>query len=62
MQLSNASLLIFQYSFDDKDVHLQFEDQQVHFLLKNKLTFQPGQIKQLNLNFVTNTQVVPDLS
>ena len=62
MQLSNASLLIFQYSLDDKDVHLQFEDQKVNFLLKNKLTLQPGQIKELNLNFVTNTQVVPELS
>ena len=44
MQLSNASLLVFQYNFDDKDVLLQFEDQKVHFLLKNQLTLQPGQI------------------
>ena len=49
-------------SLDDKDVHLQFEDQKVHFLLKNQLTLQPGQIKEFNLNFVTNIQAVPDLS
>ena len=53
MQLTNASLLVFQYNFDNKDILLQFEDQ---------LTLQPGQIKELNLNFVTNIQVVPDLS
>ena len=62
MQLSNASLLVFQYNFDDKDVLLQFEDQKVYCLLKNQLTLQPGQIKELNLNFVTNIQAVPDLS
>ena len=53
MQLTNASLLVFQYNFDNKDILLQFEDQ---------LTLQPGQITELNLNFVTNIQVVPDLS
>ena len=62
MQLTNASLLVFQYNFDNKDVLLQFEDQKVHFLLKDQLILQPGQIKELNLNFVTNIQVVPDLS
>ena len=62
MQLSNASLLTFQYNFDDTDIQIQFEDNKVHFLLRNQLTFQPGQIKTLRLNFVTNTQVVPQLS
>ena len=62
IQFSNGSLLVFQFSFDETDVQIQFEDNQVHFLLKNKLTFQPGEVKTLSVNFVTNTQVVPELS
>ena len=62
IQFSNGSLLVFQFSFDETDVQIQFEDNQVHFLLKNKLTFQPGEVKTLSVNFVTNTQVVPEVS
>ena len=58
IQLSNASLLIFQYHFDDTDIQIQFDNKNIHFLLKHKLTFEPGQIKTLRLNCVTNTQVV----
>ena len=60
MQLSNASLLIFQYHFDDTDIQIQFDNTSIHFLLKHKLTFEPGQIKTPRLNFVKNTQVVPE--
>ena len=62
MQITNASLLVFQYNFDTQDILLWFDDQKVHFLLQAKLTLQPGQIKELNLNFVTNIQAVPALS
>ena len=53
---------MFQYCIDDTEIELQFQDQNVHFLLKNKTTIHPGQITSLYFNFVTNTQAVPDLS
>ena len=62
MQLSNASLLICQYNYDDTDVQIQFEDKRVHFFLKNKLTFKPGEVRTLHLHFLSNTQVVADIS
>ena len=62
MQLNNTSLLVFQYNFDNQHVSLQFDSRQVHFLLQDKLSLQPGQIKQINLNFVTNLQAVPELA
>jgi hypothetical protein len=62
MQLNNTSLLVFQYNFDNQHVCLQFDSRQVHFILQDKLSLQPGQIKEINLNFVTNLQAVPELA
>jgi hypothetical protein len=61
LQFNNTSLLVFQYNFDHQ-VLLQFDDRKVHFLLQDKLSLGPGQIKESNLNFVTNLQSIPTLS
>ena len=36
--LDNSSILVFQYCLDDSEIELQFQDQYVHFILKNKTT------------------------
>jgi hypothetical protein len=61
LQFDNTSLLVFQYNFDHQQILLQFEDRKVHFLLQDKLSLDPGQIKELNITFVTNLQTIPTL-
>ena len=60
--LDNSSILVFQYCLDDSEIELQFQDQYVHFILKNKTTIHPAQIVSIYFNYVTNTQAIPDLT
>ena len=36
--LDNNSIFVLQYCFDDTKIELQFQDQYIHFILKNKTT------------------------
>jgi hypothetical protein len=62
LKFNNTSLLVFHYNFDQEQIFLQFEEQKVHFLLQERISLHSGQIKELNLNFVTNLQTIPTLS
>ena len=62
MKLNNIPLLVFQYNFDDQDARIQFDGQNVKFLLKSNLKLNPGEIKEIRFNFVTNIQAVPELN
>ena len=60
--LQDGSLHVFQFDYDPTNIHLQFDANKLHFLLKNALIIKPGEVKILSLQFFTNTQIVPELS
>ena len=62
LQLSNSSLLLFQYTYDATTVQIQFEGSKVYIFLINKLTFKPGEVKTIHLNFITNSDLDDNLA
>ena len=62
LHFSDSSLLILQYSYDQTHLQIHFEGNQICFSLKHDITFQPGEVKTLQLNFITNSQILPELA
>ena len=62
MTLQEGSLLVFQFDYDSTNIHIHFDANKLHFLLKNALVLKPGEVKTLSLQIFTNTQVVSELS
>ena len=62
MTLSGESLLIFKYHFNEKNVIIQFSNSQLHFILQKEITLTPGEIHGIGVSFVSNLQVLPEIS
>ena len=62
MTLSGESLLIFKYHFNEKNVIIQFSNSQLHFILQKEITLTPGEIHGIGVSFVSNLQVLPEVS
>ena len=52
---------IFQYHCNQEKIQLEFNRNQVLFILKEDLTLQNGEIMSLQLEWVSNIQVIPEI-
>ena len=65
LSLNNTSLYVLKYGqmpANTRQLDLHFDEANLHFVLRNEKEILPGGIVTLPLNFVTTSQVVPDIS
>ena len=62
IQLDHSPLFVFNYSLTGQDVSIQFDEGKVHFITTKPLPLEPGEIIEVQLDFTTNIQNIPELS
>jgi hypothetical protein len=62
IQLDHSPLFVFSYNLAGQDISLQFDGGQIHFISDEIIPLEPGQIREIPLDFVTNIQNIPELS